>query len=96
MMKISNPIDHCALFHAILAAWLAPAPASAAGSESVAVHNFVRADSDHMFRSNMNSFNATVGELVHARKPTTPDNQPVIRMNQDTLLTKEQATRPSP
>jgi len=49
------------------------------------VDNFVRAESDHMFRANMKAFQANIGNLVHVRKPTTPDNQPVIRMNQDTL-----------
>ena len=35
----------------------------------------------------MKAFNGKIGDLVHVRKPTTPDNQPVIRMNQDTLYT---------
>ena len=55
------------------------------GTKPVNVDNFVRAESDHMIRANMKAFNAKVGQLVHVRKPTTPDNQPVIRMNQDTL-----------
>jgi hypothetical protein len=53
----------------------------------VTVDNFVRAESDHMIRANMKAFNSKIGQLVHVRKPTTPDNQPVIRMNQDTLYT---------
>jgi hypothetical protein len=57
------------------------------GTTPVNVDNFVRAESDHMFRSNMKAFNAKIGDLIHNRKPTTPDNQPVIRMNQDTLYT---------
>jgi len=51
----------------------------------VTVANFVRAESDHMIRSNMNMVGAKIGEFTHLREPTTPDNQPVIRMNQDTL-----------
>ncbi|TGD74873.1 DUF1214 domain-containing protein [Mangrovimicrobium sediminis] len=51
----------------------------------VNVQNFVRAESDTMFRANMKTFHIQVGKLFHMRKPTTPDNQPVIRMNQDTL-----------
>ncbi len=47
--------------------------------------NFVRAESDHMLRANMQAFNATFGKFTHLREPTTPDNQPVIRMNQDTF-----------
>ena len=54
-------------------------------AEEVNVGNFVRAESDHMIRQNMATFDATVGEIFHLRAPTTPDNQPVIRMNQDTL-----------
>lgn len=54
-------------------------------AEEVNVDNFVRAETDHMIRQNMANFDATVGEIFHLRAPTTPDNQPVIRMNQDTL-----------
>jgi len=55
------------------------------GTKPVNLDNFVRAESDHMIRANMKAFNAKIGDLVHVRKPITPDNQPVIRMNQDTL-----------
>ena len=51
----------------------------------VTVANFVRAESDHMIRSNMKMVGAEIGKFAHLREPTTPDNQPVIRMNQDTL-----------
>ena len=53
--------------------------------ERVTVSNFVRAESDHMIRANMKTFGADFGQFAHLRKPTTPDNQPVIRMNQETL-----------
>jgi hypothetical protein len=56
-----------------------------ATAENVTVDNFVRAESDTMLRGNMKTFDYGVGELRHLREPTTPDNQPVIRMNQDTL-----------
>lgn len=52
---------------------------------SVTVANFVRAESDQMIRANMEAFGVGFGEFAHLRAPTTPDNQPVIRMNQDTL-----------
>ena len=52
--------------------------------EPVNVSNFVRAESDHMIRANM-KMGAEFGKFSHLREPTTPDNQPVIRMNQDTL-----------
>ncbi len=68
-----------------LALVLALAPPLAIAAEPVTVDTFVRAESDHMIRANMAAFGAEIGEFVHVRKPTTPDNQPVIRMNQDTL-----------
>jgi len=58
---------------------------TAFATESVTVENFVRAETDHMIRANMQAFGVAVGKLSHVRQPTTPDNQPVIRMNQDTL-----------
>jgi hypothetical protein len=54
-------------------------------AEKVTVANFVRAETDHMIRANMKAFGVKIGAMAHVRKPTTPDNQPVIRMNQDTL-----------
>jgi len=66
----------------LFAALLVPAAASA---EKVTVDNFVRAESDTMLRENMKAFGVGVGEIHHIREPTTPDNQPIIRMNQDTL-----------
>jgi len=58
-----------------------------ARAEEVDVDNFVRAESDTMFRANMKAMGVGVGEVHHLRTPTTPENQPVIRMNQDTLYT---------
>ena len=54
-------------------------------TEPVTLRNFVRAESDNMIRANMQAFGASIGSFTHLRNPTTPDNQPVIRMNQDTL-----------
>lgn len=53
--------------------------------KDVTVANYVRAETDHMIRANMQAFGIKIGALAHVRTPTTPDNQPVIRMNQDTL-----------
>ena len=53
--------------------------------KDVNISNFVRAETDHMFRTNMKTQGMKIGSLSHLRVPTTPDNQPVIRMNQDTL-----------
>ena len=70
----------------ILSIFLAlSASAADEDKEPVTVANFVRAESDHMIRANMKMVGAGIGEFVHLREPTTPDNQPVIRMNQDTL-----------
>ena len=54
-------------------------------AEDVNVGNFVRAESDHMLRTNLATFGVDVGEIHHVREATTPEVQPVIRMNQDTL-----------
>jgi hypothetical protein len=56
-------------------------------TEPVTVDTFVRAETDHMIRANMAAFGVDIGALTHVREPTTPENQPVIRMNQDTLYT---------
>ena len=56
-------------------------------AQEVNVDNFVRAESDTMFRANLAKYNAGVGDVFQLREPTTPDNQVVIRMNQDTLYT---------
>jgi hypothetical protein len=54
-------------------------------AENVTVETFVRAESDYNIRANMEAFDFGVGELRHLRDPIAPDNQPTIRMNQDTL-----------
>ncbi len=54
-------------------------------AENVTVDTFVRAESDHMIRANMEALGMGFGTFIHVREPTTPDQQPVIRMNQDTL-----------
>ncbi|MDO6797960.1 DUF1214 domain-containing protein [Shimia thalassica] len=67
----------------LIASLLIPTIATA---QKVNVQNYVRAESDTMIRASLTSVGQTsVGELNHLREPTTPDNQPVIRMNQDTL-----------
>ena len=54
-------------------------------AEDVTVETFVRAESDYNIRAGMKAFAFGTGELQHLRDPITPDNQPTIRMNQDTL-----------
>lgn len=50
----------------------------------VTVDNFVRAETDRMF-SVLQAQAGGVNRLEHNRAPTPVDNQPVIRMNRDTL-----------
>lgn len=66
----------------VLAACLIPGTAFA---QDVTIKTFVRAETDHMIRSNMAMLGMKFGKLTHVREATTPDRQPVIRMNQDTL-----------
>ncbi len=54
-------------------------------AENVTVENFVRAESDHMIRENMEVVGVQFRSMYHDREPTSPQKQPVIRMNQDTL-----------
>jgi len=54
-------------------------------NEPVTVDTFVRAESDTMIRANMSMMGVEIGKFKHLREPATPENQPVIRMNQDTL-----------
>ncbi|MFC3613177.1 DUF1214 domain-containing protein [Lutimaribacter marinistellae] len=72
------------MFKRLLAlALCAPALVSA---EDITFENLVRAESDHMFRLTLQTYGIGVGEIFHARKPSSADEpQPVIRANQDTL-----------
>jgi hypothetical protein len=62
---------------------LAIAFVAPAMTDDVTVETFVRAESDHMIRANMDMLGVGFGAWIHLRKPTTPNSQPVIRMNQD-------------
>lgn len=65
--------------------WVALCLPGFAFAQDVNFESFVRAESDHMIRSNMASLDMSIGAFSHEREPTTAENQPVIRMNQDTL-----------
>lgn len=52
---------------------------------SVNINNAVRAETDHMIRLQIETFDLQFGKITHLRKPMTPENQSVIRVNQDTL-----------
>ena len=83
--KNMDTITISAVVFAISIMFFISSSASAADSESVTVDNFVRAETDHMLRATMKAYGMKIGALTHERKPVTPDNQPVIRTNQDTL-----------
>lgn len=55
----------------------------------VTIDNFPRAESDTMFRDTLKTlgklYNTKLGEFGHLRTPTPIEDQPVIRMNRDTL-----------
>ena len=50
----------------------------------VTVDNFVRAESDRMFAA-LQAQAGGINRLYHHRSPTPVDDQPVVRMNRDTL-----------
>ena len=75
-----NKTNRLAKIAIILASCLC-APALA---EPVNMNNFVRAETDHMMRLNMEAMGLTIGKVNHNREPVTPANQTVIRSNQDT------------
>ena len=60
------------------------APALAA-AEDITLDNLVRAETDHMIRQNIEAFGLKVGQIVHQRETVDLANQPVIRMNLDTI-----------
>ncbi|RJG42673.1 DUF1214 domain-containing protein [Motilimonas pumila] len=76
-----------ALAAALLAACTITTPAVLADEPTVNVtlDTYVRAESDHMIQSVIASFGGDIMEMTHTRTPVTADNNPVIRMNQDTF-----------
>jgi len=53
--------------------------------KNVTVANLVRAETDHMIRAQIEAFDLKFSEITHLRNPITPENQSVIRSNQDTF-----------
>ncbi|MGY6250734.1 DUF1254 domain-containing protein [Bosea thiooxidans] len=67
--------------------FLALAPcAAAAQSVPVNIDNFKRAETDFYMAKTVNA--GGLGKFVHTRAPTPIDNQPVVRMNRDTLYSQ--------
>ena len=56
-----------------------------AAAEEITLDNLLRAETDHMIRQNIEAFGLEFGKLNHERKTVDLANQPVIRMNVDTL-----------
>jgi len=54
-------------------------------AEDIILDNLVRAETDHMIRQNIEAFGLEVGQIVHQRETVDLANQPVIRMNVDTI-----------
>jgi hypothetical protein len=54
-------------------------------SEEITLENLLRAETDHMIRQNIEAFGLEVGQIVHQRETVDIANQPVIRMNVDTI-----------
>jgi hypothetical protein len=53
--------------------------------EDITLGNLVRAETDHMIRQNVEAFGLEIGQIVHQRETVDLANQPVIRMNVDTI-----------
>jgi hypothetical protein len=72
------------LLHLLAFSYFVPAAVSN-GHEPIPVHidNYVRAKTDLTFRNRFER--RGLGALTHLRTPTSLDNQPIIRMNRDTL-----------
>ncbi|MPW30803.1 DUF1254 domain-containing protein [Agarivorans sp. B2Z047] len=52
----------------------------------VNIGNYIRAETDIMIKANLVMFgDKKGGEIIHLRQPTPPEQQPVIRMNRDTI-----------
>ncbi len=54
-------------------------------AKEVTLDNLVRAETDHMIRQNIQAYGLKVGQIVHLRETVDLANQPVIRMNVDTI-----------
>ena len=54
-------------------------------AREVTLDNLVRAETDHMIRQNIEAYGLELGQIVHQRETVDLANQPVIRMNVDTI-----------
>ncbi|WP_370978576.1 DUF1214 domain-containing protein [Agaribacterium sp. ZY112] len=83
--KLGSSIAVVASMFLVGAAYAAPE----SKTKDVNIDNFIRAESDTMLRASLettrNLLGTQLGELGHLREPFPIENQPVIRMNRDTL-----------
>jgi hypothetical protein len=70
------------LLVSLLAMLLSVATAAGAATQ-VNLDNFIRAESDTYFKKKVDE--AGIGRLNHSRTPPPVENQPIVRMNRDTL-----------
>ena len=54
-------------------------------AEDITLDNLVRAETDHMIRQNIEAYGLELGQIMHQRETVDLANQPVIRMNVDTI-----------
>ena len=54
-------------------------------AKEVTLDNLVRAETDYMIRQNIKAYGLKIGQIVHLRETVDLANQPVIRMNVDTI-----------
>jgi len=73
------------MMRTLLALALAFGAPTLALAEDITLENLVRAETDHMFRQNIEAFGLEVGQIVHQRETVDLATQPVIRMNVDTI-----------
>ena len=76
---------HMTLVRSLSFLVLAPCVASAQ-PVPVNVDNFKQAETDFYMAKTVNA--GGLGKFVHNRAPTPIDNQPVVRMNRDTLYSR--------
>lgn len=57
-------------------------------AEDITLENLIRAETDHMIRQNIEAYGLEVGEMFHQRETVDLANQPVIRMNVDTIYSQ--------
>jgi len=86
MKNSTNPTNPLAAFFTVFVSILFPCVVAAQDGKPVIVNvdNFVRAETAKQFDRSLRVVGG-VNKWLHIRQPTPLDQQPVIRMNRDTL-----------